>query len=110
MKIMENLQYFCGQGQAIQGDSEFESNFFQLMKLRGKDDPKLVEWLDKATDKYMTHDIQHEIITIMAHLDQRDIIKDISTNVFSIIADEYIDISNQEQLTLCLRWIDHEYN
>ena len=55
MKIIENLQYFCRQGQTIEGDSEFESNFFRLIKLRGKDDPKLVEWLDKATDKYMSH-------------------------------------------------------
>ena len=52
MKIIENLQYFCRQGQAIQGDTEHESNFFQLMKLRGKDDPKVVEWLEKATNKY----------------------------------------------------------
>ena len=40
----------------------------------------------------------------------RDIIKDIGNSFFSIIADEYTDISNREQLTLCVRWIDQVLN
>ena len=46
-EIIENLQYFCRQGQAIQGDTELESNFFQLTKLRGRDDSRLVDWMKK---------------------------------------------------------------
>ena len=42
----------------------------------------------------------------MAHQVLRDIVKDVGFNFFSLIADEYTDISNQEQLTLCLRWVD----
>ena len=51
----------------------------------------------------MSHDIQNEIISIMAHQVQRDLVNDIGCNFFSIIADEYTDISNHEQLTICLR-------
>ena len=108
MKIIENLQYFCWQRQAMQGDTGFESNFFQLTKLRSRDDSRLVDWMKKKNDKYMSHEIQNEIIAIMAHQLLRDIVKDIGSNVFSIIADEYTDIGNKEQLTICLRWIDDQ--
>ncbi|CAB3977444.1 zinc finger MYM-type 1-like [Paramuricea clavata] len=109
LKIIENLQSLCRQGQAIQGDTDTESNFYQLMKLRGRDDPALLELLKKrGGDKYTSHDIQNEIIEIMAHEVQRDLIKDIGTGFFSIIADEYTDIGNKEQLTLCFRWVDEQ--
>ena len=42
----------------------------------------------------------------MAHQVQRDLVSDIRGNYFSIIADEYTDASNDEQLTICLRWVD----
>ena len=82
MKIIENLQYFCRQGQGTQGDTGLESNFFQLTKLRGRDDSRLVDWMKKKNDKYMSHEIQNEIIAIMAHQLLRDIVKDIGSNVF----------------------------
>lgn len=95
------------QGQPVQGDTDSESDFIQLLKLRSKDDPALLEWIQrKNKDKYMTHDVQNEIISIMAHQVQRDLASDIRGNFFSIIADEYTDVSNDEQLTICLRWVD----
>ena len=108
MKIIENLQYLCREGQAIQGDTGLESNCFQLTKLRGRDDSRLVDWMKKKNDKYMSHEIQNEIITIMAHQLLRDIVKDIGSNFFSIIVDEHTDIGNKEQSTICLRWIDDQ--
>ena len=53
-------------------------------------------------------DDESNFITIMAHQVQRDLVNDIRSNFFSIIADEYTDINNQEQLalTICLRWVD----
>ena len=41
VNIIEILQYLCRQGQAIQGDTDNESNFYQLIKLRGKDDSSI---------------------------------------------------------------------
>ena len=104
MKIIECLQYLCRQGQAIQGGTDDESNFVQLLKLRAKDDSAWLEWIQKTDDKYTSHDIQNEIITIMAH--QVHLVNDIRSNFFSIVADEYTDVNNQEQLTICLRWVD----
>ena len=36
----------------------------------------------------------------------RDLVADIRGGFFAIIADEYTDVSNKEQLTICIRWID----
>ena len=40
----------------------------------------------------------------------REVVSDIGSKYFSIIADEYTDISSKEQLTFCLRWIDEDLN
>ena len=39
IKVTECLQYLARQEQAMQGDTDDESNFIQLLKLRGKDQP-----------------------------------------------------------------------
>lgn len=106
MKVIESLQYICRQGLAIQGSTDSSSNLFQLLKLRGKDVPSLSTWIDKNSDKYISHESQNEIISIMANQLQRDLVRDIEKSFFSIIADEYTDISNKEQLVVCLRWVD----
>ena len=41
IKVIECLQYFAWQGLAMQGDTDDESNFIQLLKLRGKYRPLL---------------------------------------------------------------------
>ena len=38
----------------------------------------------------------------------RDLVLKIGGGFFSIICDEYTDISNNEQLTICIRWVDKE--
>ena len=47
IKVIESLQYLARQGQAMQGDTDDESNFIQLLKLRGKDQPLRLKWLER---------------------------------------------------------------
>jgi len=108
IKVIESLQYLARQGMAMQGDTDDESNFIQLLKLRGKDLLLLLKWLERKEDRYTSHDIQNEIIAIMANHVTRDLLSEISSGFFSIICDEYTDISNKEQLTICIRWVDKE--
>ena len=106
LKIIECLQYLARQAMPMQGDTDEESNFIQLLKLRGKDQPVLLKWLERKDDKYSSHEIQNEIISIMANNVIRDLVADIRCGFFAIIADEYTDVSNKERLTICIRWID----
>jgi hypothetical protein len=109
MKIIECLQYLGRQGLAFQGHTDDESNFCQLVKLRAKDDPAITKWMQRRNNTYTSHDIQNEICSIMSHQVLKGIVKEVGENMFSIIADEYTDLSNKEQLTLCLRWIDGDF-
>ena len=69
MKVMSSLQFLAQQGLPIRGDGEGEQsgNLSQLLALHSQDDPKLVEWLKKKTDKYTGHDMRNEIVQVMGH-------------------------------------------
>ena len=110
IKVIECLQYMylAWQGHSMQGNTDDESNFIQLLKLRGKDQPLLLKWLERKEDRYTSHDIQNEIIAIMANHVIRDLVSEIKGGFFSIICDDYTDISNKEQLTISIRWVDKE--
>ena len=99
------IEYLARQGQAMQSDTDDESSFIQLFKLREKDQPLLLKWKD---DRYTSQDIKSEIIAIMANHVIRDLVSEIRGGFFLIICDEYTDISNKEQLTICIRWVDKE--
>ena len=102
IKILERLQYLAQQGQAIQGHADDESNLIQLLKLRGKGDPCLSEWLEKKEDKYMSHNIQTEVVSIMANIVIGDVVLDIQNGFGSIICDEHTNLSSKEHLTTCI--------
>ena len=72
-------------------------NIIQLLKLRGKDQPLLLKWLERKEDRYTSHDTQNEIVAIMANHVIRDLVSEIRGGFFSIICDEYTDIINKEQ-------------
>ena len=104
MKIIETIQFLGRQGLALRGDgSDENSNFMQLLKLRSKDFLKLKEWLEKKTGKYTSHDVQNELLKLMAHQILRDLTDEMRDSFYATIYDEYTDISNKEQLTLCLK-------
>ena len=106
LKIIANLKFLARQGLALRGDNDVDSNFMQLMKLHARDDPRLTEWLEKKTNKYVSHDIQNELLKVMALAVLRDIFHSIHESTFySIMCDECTDASNKEQLVICIRWI-----
>ena len=68
LKVLSNISFLAHQGLALRGhgDNESDSNFLQLMKLRGEDDSRISGWLEKKTDKYTAPDMQNEILKTMA--------------------------------------------
>ena len=106
LRIIECLQCLARQAMPMQGDTDEESNFTQLLKLTGKDQPVSLKWLERKEDKYTSHEIQNEIISIVANNVIRNLVADIRGGFFALIADEYTDLSDKEQLTICIRWID----
>ena len=107
LKIIETIRFLGRQGLPLRGREDDEnSNFWQLLKLRTKDFPILKEWTERKSEKYTSHDIQNEILSLMAHEIVRDLSDEIREMFFATICDECTDVSNKEQLTICLRWVD----
>ena len=99
--------FWQGKGIAFQGDTDEDSNFLQLFKLKANDDASMHDWL-KRHDKCLSHDIQNEMINIIALRIVSDVAEGIRKNgYFSLMADECTDVLNKEQLAICLRHVDH---
>ena len=65
-------------------------------------------WVEE--NRYQSPEIINEIIEIMAHTALRSLLADINSRPwFSLMADETRDISNREQLVVCLRWVSENY-
>ena len=74
VKIVETLQFLARQGLAFRGDnSDNDSNFMQTLKLLAKDIPQITDWMKRKQNKFMSHDIQKEIVQTMANQITRDI-------------------------------------
>jgi hypothetical protein len=110
LKILSNIKFLARQGLPLRGDGdESNSNFMQLYNLRGQDDPNLLDWLERKTNKYTSSEIQNEVLKDMGLEVLRNIASSLHTSQFySIMADETADVSNKEQVVICIRWVDDD--
>ncbi len=112
LKVAQSFRFLARQGLALRGDGneEANSNFMQLLYLRSCDDPALASFLKKKTDRYCCHQIQDELLEVMANTTIKDIASSIKASKFyTIMADEVTDASNREQVVICFRWVDNNF-
>ena len=109
LKILSTLRFLACQGLAIRGHTDESSNFYNLLQLRCEDDENLSKWLKQKTS-FVSHDIQNEILTLMAHSVLRSILSRIRDAIYySIICDEVTDQSRLHQLGVTIRWVDDSF-
>jgi hypothetical protein len=109
LKILSTLQFLTRQGLAVRGHTAGNGNFDQLLHLRSEDDAQLKPWL-ASKNAYVSHDVQNEYMTLMAHHVLRSILSRVrQAKYFSIIGDEVTDQSRQHQLGLSVRWVDAQF-
>ncbi len=67
LKVLSCIRFLGRQGLALRGlhGDETNSNFIQLMKFKGEDDPHIATWLAKKANKYTSPEVQNEILQIM---------------------------------------------
>ena len=95
MDIMRSLVFLAKQGIAIQGNPG-EDNFTQLLMLLGTKDPSILATFERSRLKYTHHDIQNELLELMANQVLRKKLNEIrENNFFSIMADEYTDLATK---------------
>ena len=110
LKVTQNIRFLARQGIVLRGDGdEHDSNFIQLLHLCSIDDPSIHQYMQKKTDKYCRHQIQNELLHVMANKINREIADKIrQMKYFAVMADEVTDASNREQVVICMRWVDNE--
>ena len=113
LKVIEFVQFLARQGLAFCGSDSAEENFRQLMILRCKDYPELLKRIESESEtsgkQYLHQNYQNELLTIMSQHVLRQLVDDITkSQFFAIMCDEYTDLSNKEQLSFCVRWVDQQ--
>ena len=109
--IAQCIRFLARQALALRGDGdEYDSNLRQILHLRALDQPQLVAWLERKKDKYVSPQIQNEILSIMGTTVLREIASAIRrARYFALMADEVTDSSNKEQVVICFRSVDEEF-
>ena len=60
---------------------------------------QLEEWLKRKSENYLSHEVQNELLQLMAHTVLRSIGHDLQATEFvSIMMDECADCTNREQV------------
>ena len=109
--VMECIQYLARQGIALRGNDHINDNLTQLLLLRSKDNPEIAKRLSAPSTankrKYTHQDYQNEFLSLMANQVLRAKLNAIrQSKYFSIICDEYSDVSNKEPVSFCVLWIE----
>ena len=111
--VIETLIITCRQNIAQRGHRENPStknrgNFLELLSYLGKFNPIIKKKSDTLPScaKYTHHDIQNEIIEIMARVVKNQICDEVrAAENFAIMVDETKDISKTEQISIVLRYL-----
>ena len=108
--IIKCLRYLARQGIPLQGHDDNDNLTQALLLLGAKDDNIIKHLQGQIGHKYTHHNMQNELLDIMASQVLREKLSAIrERKIFSLIADEGTDISNIEQLSLCIRSVDDNF-
>ena len=96
-------------GDVLSDEAHNKGNFKALLRFKAQNDAPLLKHLEscKKNASYTSKRSQNDLIDFMADDVRQQIIADVKkSKYFSILADEVSDVSNKEQLCLCLRYVD----
>ncbi|XP_011171898.1 zinc finger MYM-type protein 1-like [Solenopsis invicta] len=93
------------QGLSLRGiGSNERSNFNEILQARSEDILELRAWLHRKGHKWTSHDIQNEILELMASNIKQQNLKEIkAAHFFSLTLDETSDIARLEQVSISIR-------
>ena len=111
--VVESLRYTACQGIAQRGHREDEhstnrGNFVKLLNVISMFDKTVAKKIAESPSnaKYTHHEVQNEIITIMADMIRKQISDEVGdAGYFALIVDEIKDISKKEQISVVIRYL-----
>lgn len=120
LAIIDTIRTCATQGLSLRGTKESgriklgipeinDGNFRALLRYRALGDSDLKKKLDSSgrNAMYLSNRIQNQLIDIFKRQMQRKIVAKINKSKgFVVLADETIDVSGKEQLTIVIRYLD----
>ena len=83
-----------------------------MLRLIAKHKPILGDWLERRQQKLYTwtsHQIQESILKELGQATLRNILVDVkNATYYSIMVDETTDLSCEEQMAICIKYVDHD--
>jgi len=71
LKIFSSILHLTRQGLALRGHTDENSNLQQLLILKSEDCSELKNWLCRTKYKWISYDIQNEIISLLSKYVQK---------------------------------------
>ena len=110
-KMMTSILFLDRQGLVIRGKTDETSNLHQLLFLRASDTACLQTWIVRSWFRWLSNDIQSEILQLTANNVFRRLLADVyDAQYYYVMADETTDCSRLEQMVFCLRLCDQQFN
>ncbi|XP_025203847.1 zinc finger MYM-type protein 1-like [Melanaphis sacchari] len=117
VRILAGIHYLAKHNDAFRGSSdvvytEHNGKFLGYIETLAKFDPVIIEHVKRIKckethDHYLSHDIQDQLITLIANKIKNKIVAVIhNSKYYSIMMDCTPDISHKEQLSLIIRVVD----
>ncbi|XP_021762668.1 zinc finger MYM-type protein 1-like [Chenopodium quinoa] len=111
---IETIRWLLFQGLPFRGHDEKESslskgNFLSLLTLLSNHDPeysKVVFKMAPGNCQLTSPSVQKDIINACAKETTKAILEELDGGFFAILADESADVSDKEQMALCLRFVN----
>ena len=112
LQLFSSLLYLARQGLATRGHTDEASNYHQLLQLRATDSEALNSLLNSSRrHKWLSHEIESKMIEHMSHTLLRQLTDEIRQDgYYAIIVDETTDIATREQVSMCVRHVDDNWN
>ena len=82
--------------------------FISCWYYRGESMPEITAMMEKKQLKYTSHEIQNELLNIMAQQVLRKVVRHFQSTFYTIMIDETTDSSNSEQLVIVIRWVNDD--
>ncbi|KAL4121627.1 hypothetical protein QTP88_014101 [Uroleucon formosanum] len=117
VRVLAGIHYLAKYNDAFRGSSdviytEHNGKFLGYIETLAKFDPVIIEHVKRIKckethDHYLSHDIQDQLITLIANKIQKRIVNVIQkSKYYSVMMDCTPDVSHQEQLSLIIRVVD----
>ena len=111
-KIINIVYFLAKQGLAFRGriensDSKNRGNFLEMINFLNEYDHELKTHMNNKVANYSCKDSQNEIISLLASQIRKKLLPKVS-QFYSLIADESMDISKLEQVTVYLRYVNDD--